>query len=68
MLEHVGALHEFYGEFMGPRIARKHLGWYVETLPHGRPLRRAFNALQSAEAQISFIQHPHFFDPEVLAA
>jgi tRNA-dihydrouridine synthase B len=27
--EHVQALHQFYGDFMGVRIARKHLGWYL---------------------------------------
>ena len=27
---HVTALHEFYGEFMGVRIARKHVGWYLQ--------------------------------------
>lgn len=29
MLEHVAHLHEFYGEFAGVRIARKHVGWYA---------------------------------------
>jgi len=33
LLEHVQALHEFYGEVMGVRIARKHAGWYLATLP-----------------------------------
>ena len=27
---HVQALHAFYGEVMGPRIARKHVGWYLK--------------------------------------
>ena len=30
LLEHVQALHEFYGEVMGVRIARKHVGWYSQ--------------------------------------
>ncbi len=29
ILEHLQRLHDFYGDFMGVRIARKHLGWYV---------------------------------------
>jgi tRNA-dihydrouridine synthase B len=33
LLGHVTALHEFYGEQVGVRVARKHLGWYA----HGRP-------------------------------
>ncbi len=24
------ALHEFPGSFLGPRIARKHVGWYLK--------------------------------------
>ena len=27
---HVTHLHQFYGDFMGVRIARKHVGWYLE--------------------------------------
>ena len=30
MLGHVTALHGFYGEYLGPRIARKHVGWYLK--------------------------------------
>lgn len=30
MLEHVAAIHEFYGERSGVRIARKHLRWYLD--------------------------------------
>ena len=39
LLEHVQALHEFYGEVMGVRIARKHVGWYLATLPGARDFR-----------------------------
>ncbi len=28
LLEHLTALHAFYGDVMGVRIARKHVGWY----------------------------------------
>lgn len=28
--EHVHMLHHFYGEQMGKRIARKHVGWYLQ--------------------------------------
>ncbi|HSB97976.1 MAG TPA: tRNA dihydrouridine synthase DusB, partial [Spongiibacteraceae bacterium] len=33
--EHLQNLHEFYGEPMGVRIARKHVGWYLATQPSG---------------------------------
>lgn len=32
VLNHLSALYEFYGEAKGLRIARKHLGWYSQTL------------------------------------
>jgi tRNA-dihydrouridine synthase B len=41
LLEHVRALHEFYGEEAGVRIARKHLKWYAQD----RPENAAFGAL-----------------------
>jgi tRNA-dihydrouridine synthase B len=31
MLDHLEAVHRFYGDYMGVRIARKHLGWYLKT-------------------------------------
>ncbi|MBX9712810.1 MAG: tRNA dihydrouridine synthase DusB, partial [Pseudomonadaceae bacterium] len=39
LLEHLAALHTFYGEVMGVRIARKHVGWYLATLPGAREFR-----------------------------
>src|SRR5690606_15281767 len=41
LLEHVEALHKFYGEPAGVRIARKHLGWYAK----GRPDHEMFLAV-----------------------
>lgn len=52
---HVGALHDFYGDYMGLRIARKHVGWYLEHRPTGRTARSDFNALESCAAQLAFI-------------
>lgn len=33
MLGHLNSLYEFYGEFQGIRIARKHIRWYLDKLP-----------------------------------
>lgn len=30
ILEHIIAIHQFYGELAGVRIARKHIGWYFK--------------------------------------
>jgi tRNA-dihydrouridine synthase B len=41
-LRHYEALLEQYGVFLGSRVARKHLGWYMDQAPAGDPaLRRA---------------------------
>ena len=48
---HLCELTELYGQLMGPRIARKHLGWYLKTLAGGEKFRRQFNTLERAEDQ-----------------
>ncbi|MFK8068293.1 MAG: tRNA dihydrouridine synthase DusB [Gammaproteobacteria bacterium] len=35
LLEHLNSLYEFYGEYSGLRIARKHIRWYLEKLTNG---------------------------------
>jgi tRNA-dihydrouridine synthase B len=54
--QHVTALHEFYGDHMGTRIARKHVGWYLQGSADGAVLHNAFNQLQSAARQLEFLQ------------
>ena len=56
MYSHVESLHEFYGEFMGLRIARKHVAWYLQEQPDYLHQRRAFNALEQADEQLHYLQ------------
>ena len=49
--EHLRELHEFYGEPMGARIARKHVGWYLARQPGAATLQREFNQLETAAEQ-----------------
>lgn len=51
ILAHIQALHQFYGEYAGCRIARKHIGWYLARLPDGESQRQAINRLDDANAQ-----------------
>ena len=53
--EHVIALHQFYGELMGVRIARKHVGWYLAAEPEGKSFRKIFNQIDEAETQLQAI-------------
>ena len=51
MDRHLAQLHAFYGEYMGLRIARKHVGWYVDERPGGETFRTRFNAIENAAEQ-----------------
>lgn len=67
--DHLGAVHHFYGEMLGVRVARKHIGWFVDDLlalaPDARLVtandnnvgwlawRKAFNALETAALQLA---------------
>ena len=52
LLEHLHALHAHYGEEMGVRIARKHLGWYAKDRPENAAFRAVVNRAQTADAQL----------------
>ncbi len=56
LLEHLGQLHQFYGDPMGVRIARKHVGWYLQSHDAGKQFRKRFNTLECAQAQSDSIQ------------
>ena len=56
LLEHLAALHAFYGDVMGVRIARKHVGWYQATRPGGKEFRSRFNALDETQAQCANVR------------
>lgn len=49
--QHLRELYAFYGEVMGPRIARKHLGWYLQTIPASESFRRQLNRIDNAQEQ-----------------
>ncbi|HET6397093.1 MAG TPA: tRNA dihydrouridine synthase DusB [Pseudoxanthomonas sp.] len=52
LLGHLRALHAFYGEEQGVRIARKHLGWYAKDRPENAAFRAVVNRAETAEAQL----------------
>lgn len=55
VINHVKALHDFYGSFMGARIARKHVGWYLQTLSDTTPFRSQFNRIDDAQEQLDLL-------------
>ncbi len=55
LLEHLASLHAFYDQFLGTRIARKHVGWYLQYIPNSDDFRKQFNQIDSATEQLSRI-------------
>lgn len=56
MLKHIQDLHLFYGEEKGFRVARKHVGWYIEQLKPDSNFKRTFNALDSTQEQLKALE------------
>ena len=52
LLGHLEHLHAFYGEVMGVRIARKHLGWYAKDRPENADFRQIVNRAETAASQL----------------
>lgn len=55
LLGHITALHEFYGAVMGPRIARKHVSWYLQEQADANEFRRTFNAIDDGAEQLGVL-------------
>jgi tRNA-dihydrouridine synthase B len=60
MDEHLRAHYAFYGEYLGVRTARKHIGWYVRDLAGGEDFRQRMNLLEDCEQQLAALRE--FFD------
>jgi tRNA-dihydrouridine synthase B len=54
-LEHLEGIHALYGEELGVRVARKHIGWYTRGLPGGEAFRREAMAIVSASEQLAAV-------------
>jgi tRNA-dihydrouridine synthase B len=51
--QHLRELHQFYGEYKGVRVARKHIGWYLAGLPGGADFRNVMNSIEEPATQIA---------------
>ncbi|OQY50079.1 MAG: tRNA dihydrouridine synthase DusB [Candidatus Parabeggiatoa sp. nov. 2] len=56
LLAHINNLYQFYGEYTGVRMARKHLSWYSKGQPHGAVFRNTVNRVGSRLEQINLTQ------------
>jgi tRNA-dihydrouridine synthase B len=53
ILAHLEALYAFYGEELGVRVARKHLGWYFASLPDSTHIRASLMAPTTTALQFA---------------
>jgi tRNA-dihydrouridine synthase B len=60
LLDHLEEHYALYGEYTGVRSARKHIGWYVKTLPGGVAFRARMNLLDDCQSQVRAVAD--FFD------
>ena len=65
MLNHISALHDFYGDWQGVKIARKHVGWYLKNHPTVQGFRKKFNQIRCPEEQLLVIAS--WFEKQQLA-
>ena len=65
LLGHLHALYAFYGEFMGVRIARKHVAWYLQQHRDASGFRKQFNQLETMTEQVDAIEA--FFNSQLAA-
>lgn len=60
LVEHLRALHEFYGLHLGVRIARKHLSWYCKGRPGAAAFWQSVNRVECADTQLRLVRE--YFD------
>jgi tRNA-dihydrouridine synthase B len=60
LLAHLEDHYDLYGEHIGVLSARKHIGWYVRSLPGGEVFRSEMNQLTDVQAQSRAVAD--FFD------
>ncbi|WP_373101067.1 MULTISPECIES: tRNA dihydrouridine synthase DusB [Pasteurellaceae] len=56
ILRHIRALHRFYGEGKGYRIARKHVAWYLQGIQPNSGFKQTFNAITTAAGQLAALE------------
>jgi len=51
LIAHLNDLYQFYGEYTGVRVARKHISWYTKGLAGSAAFRHAMNRLETSAEQ-----------------
>ncbi len=64
LVDHLLEHYELYGPETGLYTARKHIGWYVQSMAGGESFRQRMNQLQSCEQQLQAVKD--YFDGDFL--
>jgi tRNA-dihydrouridine synthase B len=56
LIKHLHNLYDFYGEYTGVRVARKHISWYSKGLTGGAGFRNTVNRVETAKDQLGVTQ------------
>ncbi|MDH5357997.1 MAG: tRNA dihydrouridine synthase DusB [Gammaproteobacteria bacterium] len=56
LIEHLHTLYDFYGDYTGVRMARKHIAWYSKGLRNGNSFRQHMNTLEHPQQQLDFTE------------
>ncbi|MGO3385667.1 MAG: tRNA dihydrouridine synthase DusB [Acinetobacter guillouiae] len=56
LLGHLSELYQFYGEYSGCRIARKHIAWYTKGLHSSNEFRQNMYKVESTVAQAKVVE------------
>jgi len=60
LLGHLSELYEFYGEYSGCRISRKHIAWYTKGLRSSNEFRQNMYKVESTADQYKVVEE--YFD------
>ena len=55
LLQHLADLYQFYGEYSGVRMARKHISWYTKGLTGSASFRHRMNQLETTQQQLDAV-------------
>ncbi len=55
LLDHLNDHYGLYGEYLGVRSARKHIGWYLRALPGGEAFRAHINTVEDCATQVAAV-------------
>jgi tRNA-dihydrouridine synthase B len=55
LTDHMQDLYDFYGEYTGLRVARKHISWYTRGLPGSASFRHRMNQLENLAGQLAAV-------------